>query len=69
MSYFRPEFFLQAMQQYDPQRTPSENLDRITDAISPFTGPLNGEQQQHLQFEIDDELRRRRGMNFFDSES
>ena len=66
MSYFRPEFFDQAMQQYDPQRGPSENVNRISDAISQFTGPLSGEEHERLQFEIDDELRRRRGMNFFD---
>jgi len=69
MSYFRPEFFDQAMQRYDPQCSPSENVNRVTDAISQFTGPLSGEEQQRLQFEIDDELRRRRGMNFFGFES
>lgn len=66
MSYFRPEFLNQAMNQYDPQRTARENVDRITDAISQFTGPLSGEEHERVQFEIDDELRRRRGMNFFD---
>jgi len=62
MNHFRPEVIDQAIKGHDPQRSDSENLTRMTDAASQATGPLSGEAQQRLQFEIDDELRRRRGM-------
>ena len=65
MKDFRPESLDQALSRFDPQRSHSENMSRIVDAVSQFTGALSGAEQQQLEFEIDDEIARRRGLKFF----
>jgi hypothetical protein len=65
MKDFRPEYLDQAFSQFDPQRSHSENVSRIMDSVSQFTGPLSGADRARLEFEIDDEMARRRGSSFF----
>ncbi len=67
MQDFRPEYLDQAFSQFDPQRSHSENVSRMMDAVSQFTGPLSGTEQKQLEFEIDDEIARRRGSRFYNS--
>ncbi len=68
MNDFRPEYLDQAFSQFDPQSSHSENLSRMIDAVSQFTRPLTGAEQQQLEFEMDDRIARRRGSSFFDFE-
>jgi hypothetical protein len=71
MRNIRPEFIDHAVGRFDPQRGQSENLTRMMDDVMQSTGPLNGQDQTLVEFELNSELTRRRGMNFnlFDTES
>jgi hypothetical protein len=71
MKPIRAEFIDHAVNQFDPQRGQSENLSRMMDDVMQFTGPLSGRDQSLLEGDLNDELNRRRGMNFnfFDTES
>lgn len=50
---------------YDPGRSNSENLARMSDHVSQFTGPLDRDQANRLEMDLSDELGRRRAFNPF----
>ena len=65
MNDFRPEDFDQTFGQLDPQRSYSEDINRMTDAASQLTVPGSGEEQNLFEFETTDEMARKPGLGLF----
>jgi hypothetical protein len=64
MRQLRPDLVDHAANLYDPSRSDSENLNRMLDHVSQFTGPLNREDQIGAEFELNDEVARKKGLKF-----
>jgi len=52
----------------DPGRSESENLARMKDHVSQFTGPLDRDQDTRLEMDLSDEMARRRAFNPFSTD-